>query len=766
MLRLVVSLASGLLLAACSRDLGLPPVPAEPTFPLITGFSPTAAFSGDRVVVYAQNADLLGNQLIFPGGSTVLADAEGGVDVEVDGGLSFIVPEGLDTTGPLVLAGTLGRSQPSEAPFAPLGTGHPNKGTPVSQLRFRHNPVGLVDRTENVLMASSIFDLVVTDGKAFRRVPGLPLAMRRSPTAGRGLLSVRTASGGMLLEVDTANGAVLTQSAQSDTRELFILPPFDGATRARTVGIDPRGHTWLSQWTLQGATLVPSRQPLPFSEVLGAAALGGVVTVIGRGSTPQDSTPAVYTVTPFQVTRAWSPATGPACQTATGTGVECEAPDGPVAIVSPLIAGGAPSIVASLQSGDLLVLEGAPLTARTIKLISYAPIDALSAGLDPGKIVFTKAMDGALFQYDLFSEDVDWSVQLRGEPTVIDLAADIDEIAVGNRLDNAVDIITASTGGWVGRIAFNLGLGSAGGRSGGIVAPYSYDPALMEQPPSVSRMDLLMRNVGLVVSIDASSLEVLDHVVLEPGAGAPLRLLVTPQLQTMVVHEHRLGLLEMNATERFERLVTPQEIATPLDVLLLPTGEVVLSGRDTVRWYGWTPARVLEPGGELRLPTDAVLQGIASDGDQVLVVWRTSAGTFGGGFYRLDDFQGGVPHRALALGAELTEFLGVVPLRDGPAVLFDRQALGIGALRSGAPPIPSVISCHRPSGASPDGRFVVWLDEGSAEPMARLVRADEEALTGYSTYRLAGDAAGPGFDPSGQWFYLPVPLLDQLDVVQ
>jgi hypothetical protein len=62
--------------------------------------------------------------------------------------------------------------------------------------------------------------------------------------------------------------------------------------------------------------------------------------------------------------------------------------------------------------------------------------------------------------------------------------------------------------------------------------------------------------------------------------------------------------------------------------------------------------------------------------------------------------------------------------------------------------------------------MAVWLDEGGSEPMARLVQDDGSGFWGFSTYRLAGPSAGPAFDPSGEWFYLPVPLLDQLDVVQ
>jgi hypothetical protein len=778
--RLVIALGGlTFLLASCSRDLSLPPAPPPVRVPVIASFTPTAAFGGDQVIVYGENFELTGNQLEFPGGTTVLADTTAEGDVRIDGGLSFIVPDGLEFSAPLLLSNTQGRSELSAATFTPLGTGHPNAGTQVATLRFRHNPVGLVDLEDNVLMGSSIFDLLVTDGKAFRRVPGRPLALKRSATPGQGLLSVTLPGrNGMMLEVDATDGSELMRSEARPIRELFILPPLDSSMVARSIGVDSERKYTFTTWTaVNGALVASAPVALPFGEVLGAAALGNQVSIIARG--PFDTTFSVFSLTGVTVTRAWTPTTGAACETQTGPPPSCESPDGPVAVVAPVTMGSPPSVVVSLGSGDLLVLSaGAP---RTIKLISYARINALSAAIAPGKVLFTKAVDGALFQYDLETGALDWSVQLRGEPSVIDVAADIDEIAVGNRLDNAVDVITASTGTWTGRIAFNLGVGSAEKMTGGIVAPYSYDPARWPGGTEpVPRLDLLMRNVGLVVSIDASSLEILGHLVLDSDGTAPLRLAVTHDLQTLVVHAHRLGLLEPtedpddDENERTERLVTPYIQNAPLDVLVMPQGQVVLTSLESLRWYEWVGSpRILQLGGELRLPTGATLMDAAVDGDEVLITWTTSTGGFGGGFYALTDFPTGTQRKPLNLGPSLKEFIGLVSMREGPAAFFleadrpvvlGREALMRPAMASAK---SSVVNRKRLAGTSPDGRYVLWLDEGSAEPMARLVKADGDGnIMGYSTYRLAGNAAGPACDPSGQWLYLPVPLLDQLEVVQ
>ncbi len=772
MFRLFFLLAGAVWVAGCSRDLSLPELP---TAPVITSFKPKAAFSGATITVFAQHIAESGNTLEFEGGYSALADSVDGKDVLTEeGGLTFVVPEGLEGLGgPLVLSNNDGRSEPSSQLFHPLGVGHPNYGTPVATLRFRHNPVGLLDRDENVLMGSSIFDLVVTDGKAYQRVPGRPLALRRANNPDHALLSV-TIPGkkGMFLEVDGEDGAELMRSEESAVRELFILPSFDSTSVARTIGINNQGKYLFSTWTVSNGKLVPSQQTLPFAEVIGAAAFGAQVSVIARNAL--DTSFSVFNVSVIGVTRAWSPTTGPACDTGVGSLTECESPDGPVAIVAPAMMNDPPLIVVSLRSGDLLVISGS--TSRTIKLISYAPINALSATTTPGKVLLTKAIDGALFQYDVLSGDMDWSVQLRGEPSVIDVATAIDEIAVGNRFDNAVDIITASTGVWVGRIAFNLGVGSADGMPGGIVAPYSYDPDTWG-PDGLGpeRMDLLMRNVGLVVALDASSLEIRAHQVIDASLGDPLRLAVTHDLQTMIVHKKGIGLLEPDPADvevRVERPVTSVAFeAPPRDVVVMPEGQVVISWLDRVRWYKWEgDPRMLVLGGELRLPNSTSLLQIAPDGSDVLVTWVDSIGAFGGGFFKLAEFASG-SGKALYLSNTLDEFIGLATLSTGPAAFFlndeHPRVLDREGMLTGFSGNSTVVNRKRVGGTSPDGRFIFWLDEGSAEPMVRLVRDDGAGnLVGYSTYRLAGNAAGPSCDPSGQWLYVPVPLMDQLEVVQ
>lgn len=799
-----LSLALGWLSLGC-RNLTLPPVKDQPR---ILDFQPRYAYAGDRLTVWVQYQAEVGNTLVFPGGARVAAqlDEEQLRDAVAsqalgDAGsydtLTFIVPEGLSETGRLVMTNADGESLPSGPDFVPLGNGFPNIGTSVATLRFRHDPVGIVDTYENVLMASSLFDLLVTDGKAKYVAPGKPLALEPSPNSaqpGRSLLSVETDTGGLMLEVQTIDGLETMRSEPSEVRDRFILPAADSSSLARSVGDDAQGRTWFSTWSLNGGRLTATRRVLPFAEVLGASASGPLAVVVVR-ETPL-STPTVWSLLQSGATRMleWNPRQPPMMVDCDQDPPLCELPDGPIALVpmpAPALPDGGvgeeplPRTVVSVASGDLVVLEDLKLQTNTmasakvasLTLISYAPIAALAASTVPGKVVFTKALDGALFQYDLGTGEPDWAVQLRGEPSIVDVAPDIDEIAVANRFDNAVDIVRASTGTWIGRVAFNLGVGSVGETPGGIVAPYTY--ATQETP--LERMDLLMRNVGLVVSINASSLEIIDSTRLDDDTlGAPLRLAVTHDLRTLVFHDAAIAVLEGGPGERTERRVASLEPGfVPAQVAVMPTGELLVgSVSDTpeanvvraFRWQGQALVRI----GDLRMPAESKLLALGPADDEVVVFWQTRTGAFGGGFYRPRDFAQASPRptKQLTFDVALRDFVGLAPLKEGPALFFAHRgasgpwALRVGDLRNDDVGTPSIVSGLKLSGATPAGNMAVWLDDESSEPMARLVRFDGEGFSGYATYRLQGRAAGPAFDPSGEWFYLPVPLLDQLDVVQ
>lgn len=464
-------------------------------------------------MVFGENFDRAGNQLIFATGISVFAVSnDAGLDVVIDGGtkgpgLVFEVPLNLKTTEKLVLTNTLGRSAPSDESFYPLGNGFPNVGAPLATLKFRHDPVGIVDRLENVLMASSLFDIVLTDGKAYASVPGEPLSLVNVPAnRDQAFLSVKTESGSAVVLVNAGDGTVIASSTPRDVIDEKVLPGVPPSV-GRSIGYDRNGNYRLYDWRYDGTALTPVPRDLPIRQLLGANALGPDVVVVGLGDStgpiPQAFlVPLLSNIAPIF---PLLPDAGFPCRMPDD--VSCAVPDGPVALVPH--ADGGTSVVVSLETGDLAVVDARkPSDRRELALISYAPIDDLAASVGADKVVFSKSRDGALFQYDLTTDGLDWAVPVRGEPTLISVAPEINEVAVANRTENSVDTIVASTGQWSGRIAFDLGLGAAPGHTGGVMATYSYDPARSPPvtPPATfypdETMDLLMRNIGLVLTFN------------------------------------------------------------------------------------------------------------------------------------------------------------------------------------------------------------------------------------------------------------------------
>ncbi|MBL8913860.1 MAG: hypothetical protein JNM17_24365 [Archangium sp.] len=772
-------LLSAVLGLGCQRNLSLPPEPPPPSVPSISGFTPRAAFAGDRLVVYGANFTDGGNLLLFGGGFTQFASLlpDGGGEERIDGGLVFFVPSGLDLTEPLVLSNSSGRSDPSAESFVPLGSGHPTVGAPVGSVRFRHAPVGILDRTENVLLASGLFDLVLTDGKAFERMPGKPLALERSPNEDAGLVAIRTEDGmGLLMEVDDGDGHELQRSSPQSEVPLFILPTSDPLGIARTIGRNEAGEFFLSEWGSDGGVLEATTRQLPFSDVLGAAADDSLLIVVARGLTAAEANAGVYSVETTAVPRVWDPKNNPACLL-DDSHTLCEPPDGPVAIIP--APSGPPQIAVSLSSGDLLVLgnDAGTFVGRDVTLISYAPIDDLKAGLAPNKAVLTKARDGALFQYDLtgpMADTLEWSVQLRGEPTKIAFAPAIDEIAVANRADNSVDTVDALSGTWSGRIAFDLGLGAAPNHQGGIVPTYSYDPDRYDGGvPPHNNLDLLMRNIGLVLSIDASSLELRGYTVLDTSKREALRLAVTQQFETLVIHREGIGLLEDNPDggPRRERIVTTIDPGLVTNVFAMPNGELVFSTLGTIRVFTWintSEGRKLSQRSEFTVAPGSTLDAIHPVNDDVLVVTH-SGGTYDASIYPTARLRaGGTPTSTMPLPNDkgLGRLVGIVThAEDGPTLFFGTSNEGPLACTM-AGDAPSLISRSAISGPAPDRRFVVWIDEQAPEPTVRLMTQFDGTWDTYSTYRFGAAPAGPDFDPSGQWLYLPLTRLDELEVVQ
>lgn len=739
--------------AACETSLQLPGAPV--TVPHIERLEPRAAFGDTEIALVGTgfDPDPENNEVSFQGGF-----AARGLRVE-EGRLYVRVPQEVQRTGPVSVVNATGLSEPSAESFVPLGYGHPIYGTDVAELRFRHRPVGVVDTANTVVVASTLLKMLLTDAGDFTEVVGTPVLFGRGGVDGA-YLATRDADGGRMYEVDRPSGHIRRVSDPSGVIEQFLLRG-TGELAARTIGIDAWGGVSLAEWRNEGEKLVATRKPIAVDEVLGAACdEAGDMWIVGRLVVEGEPQTQLLRLADSGVTSVWNPTQ------------RDDEPTGPIAMAQTEAGSVA---VLGLRNGDLAFVNGVSGAWHRVVMASFGAIGALATGTEPHKVVATKPVDGAVYLFDVPTAHLDWTVQIRGEPTTIDVAPDIGEIAVTNAEDNVVDIMS-DTGTWLGRLSFSLGLGSADGLEGGAAMAYSYQPDLPERP---FRLDLLARAVGMVLTLDPASLDLLGSIELDDDASEALRLAVTPDLHTLVVHRRELGILEPTG----ERLVLEGLRTTPLGLDFLPDGRVLLGTTIGVDVFDWNAEGTLDRVGGLTLAHGASLVGFAvrprAERSEVVVWWRTAAG-YGGGIYDAEALVGGgTPRMPLALDPSLGDGLGVLRLFDGPALAFGRSSLGAPAfvpwkgLETDGAPQTSAASRPLLAGVSPDRRFVTWLDEGAGDNMVRLLRYFEPSgddwggsLEPYSSYRLPARGAGPVFDPSGQWMYVPVPKLDMLVVVQ
>ncbi len=132
--RTIAALASALataLLAACSRDVTLPP---EPTAPRISSIAPAAAYAGQRITIVASGLDAVAdaNAVQFPFAVARGASVSGGalvVEVPADAG-----------SGAITVQASGGVSAPSSEPFTYLGLGQLRSGAVSGEVPLLHKP--------------------------------------------------------------------------------------------------------------------------------------------------------------------------------------------------------------------------------------------------------------------------------------------------------------------------------------------------------------------------------------------------------------------------------------------------------------------------------------------------------------------------------------------------------------------------------------------------------------------------------------------------
>ncbi|HEY3446367.1 MAG TPA: hypothetical protein VGK67_08370 [Myxococcales bacterium] len=795
--------ASAFLVLAGCRDFKVPDLKVEKA-PVVTDFEPRKAFAWTELQIYGENFDLKpeNNAVLLAGGLTVRAHPKKLSDTVFEEPtttkLYVWIPEALQAEGPISVTTPTGTSQPTEASFKPMGYGHPIYGTKVVDVRFRHKPVGLYDSPETVLIASTLFNQLVNDTGKFKRLDGRAVAFGRAPVPGEALVAVRTDEGqGVLVLVDGATGEPRARSAGEKIVEALVVASPEGQP-VRTVGTGPYGQHLLRTWQRVPAPpeldrLEPKDTQLEnLTRVLGGAAdgTGTVYLVATEARNDAVKTVLLAVSSTGEVSTRWEP---------NGIGEQDDRPVDPTGPIAVVETAQGPYAALGMADGDLTFVNLTDGSAWHELLVSFGEVGALVRGAKPGKVVLTKPVDGSVLQYDVSTASVDWAVQIRGEPTVLDVAPDIGEgeVAVGNNEDNGVDIIEADTGLWVGRISFSLGLGSAAQGEGGLVAPYSYYP---EKLPFV--IHVLARSAGMVLALDASSLDLVRTYELatetedQKPVSEPLRLMVTHDLRTLVVHAKELGILD-EKTGRERILVTGLPIA-PTHVASLPDNGVVVGTPTTVTLYQWQGEEHLVYAGHVALKDSTlaalgVWEDVEDDEARTrnleIMVTRSTAAGYVVDFYdpNVLALSGGSRHKA-PLAPEMGDFLGSATMLQGPVLAFGRSMLETeaGAVLPAMvewkdilapvrnPPqeplyLPSELDSPVMVGGTPDGRYFAWMSERQGVHVVRLVEYDpnywQQAWV-WSTYQLENRGSSLTFDPSGQWMYVAIPKLDLLSVFQ
>ncbi|HET8539650.1 MAG TPA: hypothetical protein VFL83_07240 [Anaeromyxobacter sp.] len=209
--RLTAALTSTLL-AACSRDVTLPP---EPTAPQIRSVAPAAGFAGERIAIVASGLDAAPerNLVQFPSavarGESLAGDA-----------LVVRVPEDAGS-GPITVESSGGVSAPS-SPFAYRGLGQLRSGAVAGEVPLLHEPWRLVAAGGDTFLVSDLLVALVRYAD-FEFVRDLALSVDALPPPAAAvvwLASDWTAGTSRLERLDVATD-VVTAVAELD--------PFAGA---------------------------------------------------------------------------------------------------------------------------------------------------------------------------------------------------------------------------------------------------------------------------------------------------------------------------------------------------------------------------------------------------------------------------------------------------------------------------------------------------------------------------------------------------------
>lgn len=779
MLRLGV-LAFGLAAAsACVRDFSLPGPDAQPVIQSVT---PNHFYSGDQIAITATNlsADPTTNHVQFPN-----VGAVPGEGFDPSGALLVTVPDNI-FEGSLIVVTPHGTSTPFESSSDAgdtwywLGDGRPYLGTQVGSISLLHRPAAIAAVGGKLFVPSSLFRLLMSPQSDSLGLSSRVLALAPSidgtylylAFADDGIAQVSTADNALVaqpLDVGFAIHAVAAGGTATAPFVYAVATDISGIVRVQTFSGDPlvlsqRDPITLPLQTATGALLEPD---------------GKHLVVVGQ--TVQDGANAGSVVVVDMTPLSPSPET-----------LAAPADRRPVGAMTLLPVGPSTRVAVAFDDGSvgLLSVGAGPAWHGSLNTGTPSAPGALAVANPAGpsaRLLATKPADGVVSAIDPVKNVVAWSTSVRGTPLTMAVDASTGILYAADDSANGVDELRAADGTWLGRISLNLDLGSDPRFAGGPVPNY---PAVSYDSPGPFDMFVLARRQRQVVIIDDYTLEVQKPIALG-GATPPLGLATAPDGTVWAIHEGELGLVSGKRKQKGEQIVATDLTAPPTRVAFTADGTLLVGSPQEVAVY-----KNQQRAGALLLPGKNLVDLERLNDGKILVLWTEDGATgraLNGGSWTADELAGNaMPDHAFTSAPGWHGFFGAASLVYGPVLFFNicDGFFPVGTPKSlsgsrcgillddnlGAPLLPSTASVKEDGvvAITPDKRYFVYYRKATDDGVLRILdekSSSDMAANGldfgyYETFAVERSPGTPGFDPSGAYMYVPLPVTDRVLVFQ
>jgi hypothetical protein len=453
------------LLAACSRDLDVPPLS---TAPRVQSIAPASAYAGQKIVIRGSGFDPApeGNLVQF---ASVSARAE----AVIGGSLWLRVPADAGT-GPITVATRGGISAPSATPFSYRGLGEVRGAAVTSEIPLVHRPYRVVGIEGDTFIHSDLVvgllrygdpSFVAPHGKAMDAAPWTApgsVVWRETVSATAGLL-VRRAIGTPPESVTTATipavegGPVVAMRAHGGLPDAVAVLQYQG---------DPAYLTTVALRRLDDLTPIATYEgaALEFEDLRGCADTGGgeLACLVRREAGGHDglrASPLTIGIVSFEPSVSAT-----------------ILPPPPVALVEdrnqlddPLCVdptrGASGQAVVALEDGRLALIDLATRSflANTVDTGSRTPVRSINC-LGGGEVLVAKRGDDLLTRLSLADGQILWSVPVpKASRAGVDCSVAARATAGGactvhvmGEADNAALVLRLDTGALLARRSFDL----------------------------------------------------------------------------------------------------------------------------------------------------------------------------------------------------------------------------------------------------------------------------------------------------------------------